>query len=73
MRALQPEMEACGGDQRLVVARVEFASDGTVRSAKLDELAEASAAADCLRGVLSRARVEPFERDSFAVSFPYRL
>lgn len=75
MRALWPSIRACGNDQpwRVVEVSFFFVSDGSVARVRLWRGFEAIPLGECVTAVARTARLPPFQRTTFAVTFPFAL
>lgn len=70
LNAVLPTAREClGPDDAIRVGTVTFRSDGTVANV---ELSGTRAGDDCIRGAVSRARVEPFADDRFTTRVTVR-
>ena len=74
MRALHPAMRACGsGDAGVATVTVVFDPQGYVVTATAAPPLLGTAVGTCLARAAQAARLPPFRRGSFRVSYPFRL
>lgn len=72
MRAVTPAIRACGDGAGLVPVRFGFRGDGSVESATASGSASATVRS-CVEAAARGARLPPFRREAFSVTYPFRL
>ncbi|MFO0607702.1 MAG: hypothetical protein U0324_31355 [Polyangiales bacterium] len=74
MQAIAPRVRACGQGRRgTVQVAVFFRRTGEVDRVSLPYGLSSTPLGDCIEGALRQARLPPFERETFSVSYPYSL
>lgn len=74
MRGVGPAVRSCGtGQGGTVMATVVFNSQGTVNTANVAPPAAGTAVGSCIARAVRGARLPPFARPTFSVTFPFPL